>query len=83
MEMPQASIEWILNILISLVVPGLVWATVIAGLILVIRDRLEEDDMIQHLKGSTQSPNPIIYEVGSARCHMGPSNCSAQSNSRA
>jgi hypothetical protein len=84
MEVPQTSVEWILNILISLLVPGVVWATVIAGLILVIRDRMEEDDMIQYLKGSAQSTSPIIYEVGHAKCHIGPCNCnSTQSNSRA
>lgn len=84
MEVPQASVEWILNILISLVVPGVVWATVIAGLILIIRDRIEEDDMIKHLKRSTQNPSPIVYEVGRASCPVGSCNgTSAHSNSRA
>jgi hypothetical protein len=49
MELPQTTMEWILNILFNLLVPGVVWATVIAGLILVVRDRIEEDNVIEHL----------------------------------
>jgi hypothetical protein len=37
--------EWILSILISLLVLSLVWGTVIAGLILIVRETIEEDDL--------------------------------------
>jgi hypothetical protein len=53
MGLPQATMEWILTMLINLLVPGVVWATVIAGLILVVRDRVEEDDVIKHLTRQT------------------------------
>jgi hypothetical protein len=53
MELPQTTMEWILSILINLLVPGVVWATVIAGLILVVRDRIEEDNVIKHLTRRT------------------------------
>jgi hypothetical protein len=35
----------ILGILISLIVLSLVWGTVIAGLILIVRETIEEDDL--------------------------------------
>lgn len=35
-----------MGMLIGLLVPGLVWATVIMGLILVVREKVEEDDIV-------------------------------------
>jgi hypothetical protein len=40
--------EWILSILINLVVLSLVWGTVIAGLILIVREKVEEDDLARY-----------------------------------
>jgi hypothetical protein len=36
--------DWILGLLINLLVLLLVWGTVIAGLILVVREKVEDDD---------------------------------------
>jgi Na+-transporting NADH:ubiquinone oxidoreductase subunit NqrC len=38
----------IMCILINLVVLCLVWGTVLAGLILVVRDKLEDDDLAEY-----------------------------------
>ena len=35
-----------MDIVIGLLVPGLVWATVITGLILVVREKSEEEDLV-------------------------------------
>ena len=40
--------EWIMSILINLLVLSLVWGTVIAGLILIVRDKVEEDDFARY-----------------------------------
>ena len=40
--------QWILSILINLLVLSLVWGTVLAGLILVVRDKVEDDDLAQY-----------------------------------
>jgi hypothetical protein len=40
--------EWIMSILINLLVLSLVWGTVIAGLILIVRDKIEEDDFARY-----------------------------------
>ena len=37
--------EWLVALLINLLVPALVWITVIAGLILIVREKVEEEDM--------------------------------------
>ena len=44
-----AANEYLPGILVYLVVPLLVWATVVAGLILIVRDKIEEDDVIEYL----------------------------------
>jgi hypothetical protein len=38
--------DWIVFVLVNLVVPAIVWVTVVAGLILVVRDKVEEDDLL-------------------------------------
>ena len=40
--------QWIYNILINLIVLSLVWGTVLAGLILVVRDKVENDDLAHY-----------------------------------
>ena len=40
--------EWILSILINLFVLTLVWGTVIAGLILIVREKTEDDDLARY-----------------------------------
>jgi hypothetical protein len=54
MDVLQAGQEWILGFLVYLVVSVLVWVTVIAGLVLVVRDKVEEEDLVSFLtkKGS-------------------------------
>ena len=54
MDVLQAGQEWILGVLVHLVVSILVWGTVIAGLVLVVRDKVEEEDLASFLskKGS-------------------------------
>jgi hypothetical protein len=51
---PVAS-NWILGLLINLLVPALVWGTVIAGLILVVREKVEEEDVIVERRHETWS----------------------------
>jgi K+-transporting ATPase A subunit len=36
-------------VLVNLVVPAIVWVTVVAGLILIVRDKVEEDDLVELL----------------------------------
>jgi hypothetical protein len=54
MDVLHAGQEWILGFLVHLVVSSLVWGTVIAGLVLVVRDKVEEEDLVRFLskKGS-------------------------------
>jgi hypothetical protein len=40
--------EWMLSILINLLVLALVWGTVIAGLILIVRGKIEDDDLARY-----------------------------------
>jgi hypothetical protein len=40
--------EWILSILVNLLVLTLVWATVIAGLIIIVREKVEDDDLARY-----------------------------------
>ena len=42
--------DWVLGILIYLLIPVLVWGTVIAGLILVVREKVEDEDLTRHHK---------------------------------
>jgi hypothetical protein len=61
MELQQVTVDWILSVLINLIVPGAVWVTVIAGLILIVRDKVEEDDLVEHWPRS----EPPTWEVDS------------------
>jgi uncharacterized membrane protein len=45
-ELQPLTTDWILFVLVNLVVPAIVWVTVVAGLILVVRDKVEEDDLV-------------------------------------
>jgi hypothetical protein len=45
MDMLPISSDWILGVLINLVVLILVWGTVIAGLILIVRDKVEDEEI--------------------------------------
>ena len=45
MDTLPISSEWILGVLINLVVLILVWGTVIAGLILIVREKVEDEDI--------------------------------------
>jgi hypothetical protein len=47
--------NWIVGLLINLLVPVLVWGTVIAGLILVVREKVEEDDLNEERRHETWS----------------------------
>ena len=49
MDVLQAAKEWVLSLLIHMAVPALVWATVIAGLVLVVRDKMEKEDLVGFL----------------------------------
>ena len=49
MGVPQAGQEWLLGLLVHLAVPVLVWTTVIAGLVLVVRDKMEKEDLVGFL----------------------------------
>ena len=49
MDVLQAGQAWVLGFLLNLVVPILVWATVIAGLVLVVRDKIEKEDLVGFL----------------------------------
>ena len=40
--------QWIYNVLINLIVLSLVWGTVLSGLILVVRDKVDDDDLAQY-----------------------------------
>jgi hypothetical protein len=42
------SLEWIYSFLINLVVLCLVWGTVLAGLILIVRDKIKDDDLAEY-----------------------------------
>ena len=46
MELPPLTTDWIVFVLVNLVVPAIVWVTVVAGLILIVRDKVEEDDLV-------------------------------------
>jgi hypothetical protein len=59
--------EWLMALLINLLVPALVWITVIAGLILIVREKVEEED----LQIFTSPPHPK-----DTRYICGPINCS-------
>jgi hypothetical protein len=71
MDVAQAGQEWILGFLVHLVVSILVWGTVIAGLVLVVRDKVEEEDLVNFLskKGSDSERIEACCELadGSAR----------------
>jgi hypothetical protein len=41
--------DYLPGLLVYLVVPCLVWATVIAGLIFIVRDKMEEEDIVDYL----------------------------------
>ncbi len=47
--MLQSSNEWLPGILMHLLVPCLVWATLIAGLISIVRDNMEQEDVAKYL----------------------------------
>lgn len=59
MEVQKVTVDWILSVLINLIVPGIVWVTVIAGLILIVRDKIEEDDLVEHWPRS----EPTTWEM--------------------
>lgn len=40
--------QWILSVLINLLVLCLVWGTVLAGLILIVREKVEDDDLAHY-----------------------------------
>ena len=45
MDMLSISSDWILGVLINLLVLILVWGTVIAGLILIVREKIEDEEI--------------------------------------
>ena len=45
MDMLPMSSDWIFGTLINLLVLVLVWGTVIAGLILIVREKVEDEDL--------------------------------------
>jgi hypothetical protein len=49
LDLPQLAADQIVFVLVNLVVPAIVWVTVVAGLILVVRDKVEEDDLVELL----------------------------------
>ena len=49
MELQSLTTDWLLFVLVNLVVPAIVWVTVVAGLILIVRDKVEEDDLAELL----------------------------------
>ncbi len=65
MDVLQAGQELILGFLVNLAVPILVWATVIAGLVLVVRDKMEKEDLVSFLtkKGSDSEKNEVCCEL--------------------
>lgn len=65
MDVLQAGQEWFLGFLVNLAVPFLVWATVIAGLVLVVRDKMEKEDLVSFLsrKGSDLEKNEASCEL--------------------
>ncbi|MGD9145396.1 MAG: hypothetical protein PVI80_07540 [Anaerolineae bacterium] len=48
-ELPPLTTDWLMFVLVNLVVPAIVWVTVVAGLILIVRDKVEEDDLVEFL----------------------------------
>jgi hypothetical protein len=68
--------QWILTVTINLIVPGLAWVTVIAGLILIVRDKVEEDDLVELLSRHEASyfetgcsPDELALNIRSYNCN--------------
>ena len=40
--------DWVLGILLNLLISVLVWGTVITGLILIVRDKVKDDDLAKY-----------------------------------
>jgi len=46
--MPMIPSDWIYSGLMDLIVLSLVWGTVLAGLILIVRERVDNDDLSEY-----------------------------------
>jgi hypothetical protein len=60
--------EWLMALLINLLVPALVWITVIAGLILIVREKVEEEDL--QIFTSPPHTNDTRYTCGPINCSI-------------
>jgi hypothetical protein len=55
----KTAIDWLLGVLGAVMVPGLVWAGMILGLILIVRDKLREE----HSSGCTLDPEATLLTM--------------------
>jgi hypothetical protein len=55
----KTAIDWLLGVLGAVMVPGRVWAGMILGLILIVREKLREE----HSSGCTLDPEATLQTV--------------------
>lgn len=68
-------VEGALPILVQVLVPGLVWGTVVAGLFLVVRDKVEEDDLVAYLSDQEGGDQEADSELESGKFNARLSYC--------
>jgi hypothetical protein len=71
LELPSLTTDWIVFVLVNLVVPAIVWVTVVAGLILIVRDKVEEDDLVELLSKHQASHREACCDLEGKEAKVG------------
>jgi hypothetical protein len=58
-------------VLVNLILPAIVWVTVVAGLILIVRDKVEEDDLVELLSKQQASRREAYCDLEGREAQVG------------
>jgi hypothetical protein len=71
MELLPLTTDWLMFVLVNLVLPAIVWVTVVAGLILIVRDKVEEDDLVELLSAQHASRREARSDLEDKKVQVG------------
>ena len=70
-ELLPLTTDWLMFVLVNLVLPAIVWVTVVAGLILIVRDKVEEEDLVELLSKQQASRREACCDLEGKKAQVG------------